>query len=208
MKNYTFKEEKPKNESIESKKSNETNNINDQLNELKNELKKEKNNNRKLKDDIFRLNNIIENLEEDKENITDKYEISIKKLKNDIKKLKSEITELKNVLNDKIKEIQEYNFKLNNLQENKEKKNIIKQEEKIISVSFMTQGNQDITHHSMICKNSDLFIKLEERLYNDFPKYKNIETFFLVNTRRILRFQTLEENKIKNGDIISLFIIE
>jgi hypothetical protein len=30
----------------------------------------------------------------------------------------------------------------------------------------------------------------------------------MVNNRRILRFKTLEENNIKSGDIISLFVNE
>ena len=60
----------------------------------------------------------------------------------------------------------------------------------------------------MVCRTKDLFVRLEERLYQDFPKYRNVETFFMVNTNRILRFKTLEENKIKSNDIISLFIVE
>ena len=80
--------------------------------------------------------------------------------------------------------------------------------DKIISVLFMTQGNQDIVNYSMPCKTTDLFVRLEERLYQNFPKYRNVETFFTVNTNRILRFKTLEQNKIKGNDIISLFTIE
>ena len=60
----------------------------------------------------------------------------------------------------------------------------------------------------MACKTSDLFVRLEERLYQDFPKFRNVETFFMVNVNRILRFKTLEENGIKNNDIISLFTTE
>ena len=60
----------------------------------------------------------------------------------------------------------------------------------------------------MVCKNTDLFVKLEERLYNDFPKYKNYQNFFMVNVKGILRFKTIEENGIKNNDIISIFFDE
>ena len=60
----------------------------------------------------------------------------------------------------------------------------------------------------MVCKTTDLFVTLEERLYQDFPKYRNVDTVFLDNGRRILRFKTLEENNIKNNDIISLFAVE
>ena len=80
--------------------------------------------------------------------------------------------------------------------------------EQIISVNFMTIGNQDIMNYSMPCKKSDLFVKLEEKLYKDFPKYKNYDTYFEVNTRRIKRFKSIEENNIKGNDIIYLFAIE
>ena len=72
----------------------------------------------------------------------------------------------------------------------------------------MTQGNFDINNYTMPCKSTDLFVKLEERLYNDYPEYKKKETYFLVNARKIKRFLTVEENKIKNNDIISLFVVD
>ena len=72
----------------------------------------------------------------------------------------------------------------------------------------MTQGNNDIFNYSMPCKTTDLFASLEERLYQDFPKYRNAKKIFMVNTNKILRFKTLEENNIKSNDIISLFLTE
>ena len=78
----------------------------------------------------------------------------------------------------------------------------------MISVLFMTQGNQDIINYSMACKTTDLFSSLEERLYQDFPNYRNIEKIFMVNTNRISRNKTLEENNIKNNDIINIFPID
>ena len=122
--------------------------------------------------------------------------------------MKDKIKELENIIIDKNKEIQDYNFKISNLNEKDHNQIIFNPGDKIISVLFMSQGTQDIINYSMACKNTDLFVRLEEKLYNDYPKYRNFETFFMVNTRRILRFQTLEENKIKNNDIISLFINE
>jgi hypothetical protein len=69
-------------------------------------------------------------------------------------------------------------------------------------------GNQDIGHYAVVCKNTDLFVRLEEKLYNEYPQFKNYETYFEVKTKRIKRFKTLDENKIKNGDIINIFIVE
>ena len=125
----------------------------------------------------------------------------------EINKLTEKNKELEKLLEEKNKEINDYIFKLSN-SSNNEQLISVKTGDKIIAVLFMTQGSQDIFNYTMACKTSDLFVRLEERLYHDFPKYRNYETFFMVNTRRIFRFKTLEENKIKNNDIISLFINE
>ena len=77
-----------------------------------------------------------------------------------------------------------------------------------MTVNFVTMGIQDIGHYSLACKNTDLFVRLEERLYQDYPQFKNYETYFEVKTKRIRRFKTLEENKIDNNDIINIFISE
>ena len=69
-------------------------------------------------------------------------------------------------------------------------------------------GSNDIGHYNLVGKSRDLFVRLEERLYEDFPQFKDYETFFEVNTRRIKRFKTLDENNIRGNDIINIFISE
>ena len=80
--------------------------------------------------------------------------------------------------------------------------------EKIMTVNFVSMGVNDIGHYSLVCKNIDLFVRLEERLYKDFPQLKEYETYFEANTKRIKRFKTLEDNTIKNNDVINVFIID
>ena len=84
----------------------------------------------------------------------------------------------------------------------------IKPGERVIAISFVSMGNQDIGHYAVVCKNTDLFIRLEEKLYNEFPQFKNYETYFEVRTNRIKRFKTLDENKIKHNDIINIFLTD
>ena len=74
--------------------------------------------------------------------------------------------------------------------------------EKMISVIF-TSEDQKI-HCSILCKNSEKFIRVEEKLYNEYPEYSMGDNYFVVNGKIIVKFQTLEENKIKNSDIIIL----
>ena len=78
----------------------------------------------------------------------------------------------------------------------------LKKDEKMISVIF-TSDDQKI-HFSVICKNTEKFIRLEEKLYNDYPEYSETNNYFVVNGNRIQKFKTLEENNIRNSDIIIL----
>ena len=61
--------------------------------------------------------------------------------------------------------------------------------------------------HSIECKNTDIFVRIEEKLYEVFPEYKEYSNiFFIVNNTMIKRFKSMEDNKINNGDKIMLNI--
>ena len=78
--------------------------------------------------------------------------------------------------------------------------------ENLMSVIFTSQ-NQDI-NYSMVCKNTDDFTRLEKELYRIYPQYKEVENYFIVNGIKFNRYKNLEENKIKNGNVIILTTIE
>ena len=74
--------------------------------------------------------------------------------------------------------------------------------EKLMSVIFMS-SNQEI-HYSIICKDSDKFTSVENSLYDEFPRFRETENFFLSNGNKINKYKTLKENNLKNGSIIIL----
>jgi len=76
--------------------------------------------------------------------------------------------------------------------------------EKLISIKFISI-NQDIDF-TIVTKNTDEFSKIEKILYDKYPQYKDSENYFLVNRSIINRNRTLEENKIRNNDILTLEI--
>ena len=43
-------------------------------------------------------------------------------------------------------------------------------------------------------------------LYEKYPKYKDTENYFIVNGHKINRNRTVDENKIKNNDVLTLSI--
>ena len=173
----------------------------EQIEDLKKQLLEEKENNNKLKTENKRLEKMINSLKQENIDINKKLEKEINKLKENVKLLENELERKNNT-------IQDYILEINSLKENKNQITSIKPGEKIFPVLFITQGNHDIFNYAMTCKNTELFVRLEERLYDDFPQFKKVETIFMVDARRILRFQTLDENNIKRNDIISLFVVE
>ena len=126
---------------------------------------------------------------------------------NNIQDLKDKIKSLEKELNKKNEEIQQLLSQNNNNQGNYEITSI-HPGEKIMCINFVSMSNQDINNYGLVCKNTDLFIRAEERLYEDFPQFKKYETYFEANGKRIKRFQTLSENNIKDKNVINLFIIE
>ena len=124
----------------------------------------------------------------------------IQDLNNKIKSLEKEL----NLKNEKIKQL----LSQNNNNQGKYEITSIKPGEKIMCINFVSMGNQDINNYGLVCKNTDLFIRTEERLYEDFPQFKKCETYFEVNGKRIKRFLTLSENNIKDKNVINMFIIE
>ena len=77
----------------------------------------------------------------------------------------------------------------------------IKSEEKMMSIIFISI-DQNI-HHSIICKNTDIFSNIEKIFYDEYPEYKNTQSEFFVNGNKIDRLKNIDDNKIKNSDIIT-----
>ena len=74
--------------------------------------------------------------------------------------------------------------------------------EKAIAALFIST-DQNVTY-SIACKNTTTFVKVEEKLYEEYPQYKETNNYFLHNGSVIKRFKTVEENHIKNGKPIIL----
>lgn len=81
----------------------------------------------------------------------------------------------------------------------------LSKDENLMSVIFNSVDQK--IHCSIICKNTENFSKVEKELYNKYPEYKNKNTYFLANGNTVNKGKTLEFNKIKDNDIITLNIV-
>ena len=78
--------------------------------------------------------------------------------------------------------------------------------ENLISIKFVSY-DQNI-NFSTFAKPNDIFTKIENILYNNYPKYRKIENYFIVNGQKINKYMTIEQNGIKNNNIITLKTID
>jgi len=82
----------------------------------------------------------------------------------------------------------------------------VSEAEELITIKF-NSVKKDIDC-SFIIKKTDNFSKLESMIYKKYPKYRETENFFLVGGNKINKSKTIEGNKIKNGDIIVVAVID
>ena len=150
---------------------------------------------------------------EEYKNKIDELEIKIKKLEEKIKEKDKLIKEEKLRNDKKFKDLRINPNDINKANNLKELENEIKlfrsyykfsPNEKLISIKFIS-GRQDIDF-TIIAKNTDVFSTIEKKLYDNYPKYKDSENYYLVHGSRINTHRTLEENNINNNDILTLEI--
>ena len=176
------------NQLIEEK--NKIKDLNKQINELRRELSNEK-------DKIKQLTNTNKSLSDSEKILKSELNKEIEKNK----ALNTQLNELQDLINSKNNEIE-------NLKSNKNESNEIvslNPGEKVIAIMFSSM-DQKIQNFCLPCKNNDIFVKLEEKLYNEYKDYKDKQTYFMVNGSIVKRFKTIEENGIKNGNNILLYI--
>jgi len=185
---FTKIKDKSMDREIKNNKSLENSlNIAMRFSELESQLFDEKNKNKELNEKVKQLEKELDNEKK-----------IVKVLKDRINS--SNITQLQILLDLKDKEIER-------LKKNNDQYNNLKPGEKIYSVNFVSI-DQKIGNYSITCKNTDIFVKLEEQLYEDNPEYKDKETYFIKNGNKIKRFKSLDENKIVKNDILMLLIYD
>jgi len=74
--------------------------------------------------------------------------------------------------------------------------------EKVITTLIISTDQKVM--YPIACKNTTPFIKVEEKLYEEYPEFKETENYYIFNGTKIKRFKTIEENKITKGSKIIL----
>ena len=162
-----------------------TNNIpqynNNEINNLKNELSKAK-------------------------KIIEQQKLTIQELQNKLNNYNNTINNLNNDINNYKNIISKKDLELNNLksQLNNNINNIPSHSNFDSCVNFIS-SDQNV-HYAITCLKTDTFAEIEEKLYKQYPQYRETNNTFIANGTQVLRFKTIEENKIGNRSPVTLIV--
>ena len=156
-------------------------NNNDEINKLKNELTK--------------ANKVIE-----QQKLTiNELQNKLNNYNNTINNLNKDINNYRNIISKKDIELNNYKSQLNN---NIPNNNVNFND--IMSVNFIS--SDQTVHFSIPCLKTNTFAEIEEKLYKQYPQYRETNNTFLTNGMQVLRFKTIDENKIGNGLPVTLIV--
>ena len=84
----------------------------------------------------------------------------------------------------------------------------IKKDEQIMTIIIKSHDQKILI--PILCKNTDVFTRLESELYKieEYKEYKEEDNIFLFKGNKINKYKTLEQNGIKNNDIVMLVKID
>ena len=187
--NNNLEEEKEKeNERLGKEKNNKKGDNNEEINELKKQ-------NLNLRKEIEQLKN---KLNEEK-NKNQKLTFKLEELTNFLNKDQKDTLSIQNEMSEKITAMNNYyNKKLEKLQSIFPFK--VSEDDKIMATIFKRSDQN--SYISMICKSTEMFIELEKRLFIKYPEYKETKNYYYANGHKIDINKTLEDNKIKDNEII------
>ena len=156
----------------------------------KKEMEKYKIENEKLNGELSKLKKIIGGFQNN--------QIDNRELKN----LRDEISILKYQLNIKNNEINELKLKLQNNGKLEQKINL----SDVLVIYFKPVDNS--FYDEIKCLANETFAEVEEKLYKKHNDFRNTNNMFTANALPVLRFKTIGENNIHDGDVIQLYRIE
>ena len=169
-----------------------------QINNLKNQIEQLNNEINKLKSESSDLKTENKNIKNTNNNL--KNELNIKN--NNINNYITQLNYIKNSLDIKINGMSNLKEQIDNIINQMNNKIGLNE---IVTVIF--QSIDESVNIPLSIPSSELFARLEEYFYNEYPEYKDLDNiYFTVNGNKIKRSSSIKENNLKNKDKIILNI--
>ena len=143
-----------------------------------------------LKNELDKANKIIE-----------QQKITINNLQNQLNNINNNNKSYQNIINQKEQELNKLKLELQNINsQNRQYIDI----NKIMTVNFISMDQK--IHFAVPCIDTNTFAEVEEKLYKQFPEYRETNNSFLANGQQVLRFKTIRQNNIGNGFPVTMII--
>ena len=151
------------------------------------------------------INNLRNELSKAKK-IIEQQKLTINDLQNKLNNNTTIINNLNNTINNYQNIINQKELELNNLRSHLGNNNIRKNVDfdDIMCVNFIS-SDQNV-HYAATCLKTNTFAEIEEKLYKQYPQYRETNNNFIANGTQVLRFKTIAENKIGNGLPVTLIV--
>ena len=162
-------------------------NINSNNNEIKN-----------LKNELSKANKIIEQ----QKLIINNLKTKINNYENTVNNLYDSIINYQNIINQNNLQLNHLKLKSSYNDDDTTSNKVFYDE--IMVVNFISSDSR--VHYVVKCNKTSIFAEIEEKLYQQFPEYRETNNIFLANGTQILRFKTVEQNKIGDGLPVTLII--
>ena len=117
-----------------------------------------------------------------------------------INNLNNTINNYQNIINQNDVELNNFRAQLNNNINIQKNVNF----DDIMCVNFIS-SDQNV-HYAATCLKTNTFAEIEEKLYKQYPQYRETNNSFIANGNQVLRFKTIAENKIGNGLPVTLIV--
>ena len=104
---------------------------------------------------------------------------------------------LQNKINEKEIEIRNLNNKIKEMEDNPTFNKTFYSRDQMLALNFISMDQK--LHFAVPCTKKDLFVDIEKKLYDKYPEYRETNNTFLVQGKKILKFKTIEENKLESG---------
>ena len=175
-------------------------------------MNEEKSKNNRLNEQIEKLEKELSIEKDSKNKLNIQLEIANKKindltnqLSNNFNSIQNnKVIELQKIIDMKNQEISQLYTRINNKNDNGVN---FMPGDKIISIAFISV-NQKIQNYNRAYKDTEIISRIEEELYNEYPEFKEKETYLMLNANKMKRFKSLKENNVKDGDVIQVHIYE
>ena len=151
------------------------------------------------------INNLKNELSKAKK-IIEQQKLTIQELQNKLNNYNNTINNLNNDINNYKNIISKKDLELNNLksQLNNNINNIPTHSNFDSCVNFIS--SDQIVHYAATCLKTNTFAEVEEKLYKEYPQYRETNNNFIANGTQVLRFKTIAENKIGEGLPVTLIV--